>query len=100
MVRSWSSGRFEQHRAAQAAADADRGEPTPAAGTLQHTQRVQHDPGPGCADRMSQCDRSPVDVELCFVKSTERMVQAKLVVAITFSGPCPHAGDHLRGKRL
>ena len=63
-MRASASDSLDEHRAAQAAADADRGHAAPPAGALQHVQHVQDDPRARRADRMAERDGAAVDVEL------------------------------------
>src|SRR6266568_2047985 len=78
---------FHQHRAAQAAADADRGNPALGLGALEHVEHVEHDPRPRRADRMPERDRPAVDVELRLIEGAQRAFEAQLRLAIRVVRP-------------
>src|SRR3954468_15874280 len=73
--------RFDHHRAAEAAADADAGDAALRVFSLQGFQQVQHDARPRGAHRMAERDRAAVDVQLALVERAERAVEAELVAA-------------------
>src|SRR4029077_17196187 len=95
-----ASGSLDQHRAAQAAPDADRRDPAFALRSLEHVEHVQNDSCAGCAYRMPQRDRAAIHVELRGIELAERAVKAQLAAAIRFGRPCAQARDHLRGESL
>jgi hypothetical protein len=59
----FSADRFDQHRPALTAADADRGDAAPRLGCAQRLQQVQDDACAGRADRVTDRNRAAVDVE-------------------------------------
>src|SRR6266699_1046749 len=50
-MRCFASGALDQHRAAQTAADANRGNPALGSRPLEHVEQMQDDPRAGRADR-------------------------------------------------
>ena len=59
---------------------------------------MEHDSRPRRADRMSQGDRSAVDVELRLIEAAQRVFEAQLGHAITVVGPRAEARNDLRGE--
>src|SRR5258706_5552363 len=53
---------FDEHRAAEAAADADARHPALLAGSFQRLQQMQHDPRARGADRVAERNRAAVDI--------------------------------------
>src|SRR5581483_1540829 len=90
--------RFDQHRAAQAAADADRGHAALFAGALQRLQQVQHDARAGRADRMAECDRAAIHVQPALIELAQRAVEPELFAAVLLILPRGEAAKHLRRK--
>src|SRR5258706_8577401 len=89
---------LDQHRAALAPADAQRRDPAPPAGALQHLEHVQHDARPRGADRVPDGDRAAVDVELGAVELAEGALDAEVFAAIGFALERGNTAQHLRGK--
>src|SRR5262249_6387933 len=58
---------FHEHRAAEAAADADARDAALRFVALQRLEEVQHDARARGADRMTERDGSPMDIELVFI---------------------------------
>src|SRR5581483_4891717 len=100
--RPWrrASHGLDHHRAAQAAADADRGHAALAFRALEDVQQVQHDARAGSADRMAERDRAAVDVELLGVEPAHGAVQPELLAAVALVLPRGEAAEHLRGEGL
>src|SRR6185437_3351789 len=69
---SMSIDPLDEHRPALPAADADRREAAPAAGSFEDVQHVQYDARAGRADRMADRDRATVDVQAIVGNLAER----------------------------
>src|SRR5260221_14563416 len=89
---------FDEHRAAQPAADADARHAFFLAGALQRLQEMQHDARARGTHRMAERDRAAVDVELLFIQRAHRAVETELLAAVFVVLPCGQAAQHLRGK--
>src|SRR5574343_326480 len=73
---------FEQHRAAQAAADTDRCDATFGAVAAQHVQQMQDNASAGSADRMTDRHRAAIDIQPLVGNAAKNAWQAQLVAAI------------------
>src|SRR5690349_11844511 len=91
---------FHEHRAAEAAADADARDAAFRFVALQRLEEVQHDARARGADRMTERDRSSVDIELVVIQRSKGSVEAEFFPAILFIAPCGEAAEHLRRERL
>ena len=83
-----------------AAADAKRRDGAPAAGALEHLERVQHDARAGGADGVADGDGAAVDVELAAVEPPEGAVEPEMRLAVVVALPRGEAAQHLRGEGL
>src|SRR5205814_724046 len=72
---------FDQHRAAEAAADADRCHAFLLVVAFQRLQQMQHDARAARADRMAKGDRAPIHIQFVFIQRTERSIEAELLLA-------------------
>src|SRR5688572_13287495 len=88
--------RFDQHRAAQPAADADRSHAAFRVVALQCFQQVQDDARTRCPDRMAKGNCPAIDVQLFFINRTQGAVEAELFPAVLLVLPCRQAAQHLR----
>src|SRR6266705_796027 len=91
---------FHKHRAAEAAADADRSHPELASGPLEHVQQMQHDACSRRPDRVAERDCAAVHVQLFRVELAHRALEAQLLAAIFVFLPGREAAENLRGERL
>src|SRR5437764_643646 len=91
---------FDQHRAAEAAADADRCHAALASGAFQCLQQMQHDARARRTDRVAERDRAAIDVELALVELAQRAVEPELFTAVLVILPRREATEDLRGERL
>src|SRR5256885_7798279 len=93
-------GRFDQHRAAEAAADADRRHAALLPGALQCFQQMQHDARARGTDRVAERDGAAVDVQPVLIELAERAIEAKLLAAVLLVFPGGEAAEHLCRERL
>src|SRR2546423_7847655 len=93
-------GGFDEHRAAEAAADADRRHAALLPGALQCFQQMQHDARARGADRVAERDGAAVDVQPVLIELAERAIEAKLLAAVLLVFPGGEAAEHLRRERL
>src|SRR5690348_7142588 len=104
LTRAWEgparSYALDEHRAALAAANADRGDTPASAGAQERLENMHHDANAGCADRMAERDRAAIGVELLGIDRSERAAQAELVAAERVVLPCAKAREHLRCECL
>src|SRR5438045_1848844 len=89
--------RFDQHRAAQAAADADGCDAPLRVVSFQRLEQVQDDPRARRAHRVAEGDRAAVHVEPFLVERAERAFKAELLAAILVVLPGREATEYLRG---
>src|ERR1700752_1002582 len=71
------SERFHEHRAAQAAADADARDAALRMVALQRLEEMQHDARARGADRMAERDRAAVDIQFFLVQLSEGTIQSQ-----------------------
>src|SRR6266496_6655728 len=95
-----ASGALDEHRAAQAPADANGRNPALAPRALEYVEQMQDDARARRADGMPQRDRAAVDIELCRVEHTHGSIEPELAAAIRLACPCAQAPEHLRRERL
>src|SRR5256885_2981904 len=93
-------GAFDEHRAAEAAADADRRHAALLPGALQCFQQMQHDARARGADRVAERDGAAVDVQPVLIELAERAIEAKLLAAVLLVFPGGEAAEHLCRERL
>src|SRR6185503_15440659 len=74
--------RFEQHRAAQPAADADRRQAALRVIPFQHFQQVQHDARARSAHRVAERNGAAVHVQSFLVYFAQGSIKAKLFAAV------------------
>src|SRR6185436_8371315 len=87
--------RFEQHRAAQPAADADRRQAALRLVPFQHFQQVQHDARARGAHRVAERNRAAVHVQSFLVYFAQGSIKAKLFAAVLLVLPRREAAEHL-----
>src|SRR6185503_3912281 len=92
--------RFEQHRAAQPAADADRRQAALRVIPFQHFQQVQHDARARSAHRVAERNGAAVHVQSFLVYFAQGSIKAKLFAAVLLVLPRREAAEHLGGERL
>src|SRR5712671_1869028 len=92
--------RFDQHGAAQTAADADGGDAALGVVSLQCLQEVKDDPGAGGADRVPEGDRASIDIQFAFLELAQGALQAELLATVFIVPPRRQAAEHLRGEGL
>src|SRR4030095_2558937 len=90
------SSTLDEHRAAESATDADRGDAAPTSHPLEHVQHVERYSRARRTDRVADRDRTAVDVELGFIDGPERRIESQLGLAVIGACPSPLARDHTR----
>src|SRR6185295_2859554 len=94
------SKRFHEHRAAEAAADADAGDAALRVVALQRLKEVQDDARARGAHRMAERNRSPIHIELFLIQRTKCTIEPQFLAAVFLVAPGCKAADDLRGKGL
>src|SRR5437867_11450325 len=92
--------RLDQHRPAEAAADADRGNAALAFSAPERMQQMQHDSRTRRAHRVAERDGAAVSVELFDVELTHRAVETQFLTAVLVFFPCREAAEHLGRERF
>ena len=91
---------LDQHRAAKATADAFGGDAAFGAEPLHGIHKMQHNAVAAGADRMSETDRSTVDIEFRLINLTCCTVKSQHLAAEPVIVPRGETAKKLRRKRL
>src|ERR1043165_9870381 len=85
---------FHEHRAAEAAADADARDAAFRFVALQRLEEVQHDARARGAHRMTERNGAAVDVQLFPIELSDRRIDPQFLFAVFFIAPGGEATEH------